>query len=104
MLRKDEGVVLMRGRSDGERDDPLRWEGSCWFTGGVFGKGGAPCMVDIRFIRLVSVGLIVLAPNPDACELDEGICDIRLAADDGVDVLRPLCRPGDFPAYDNDLE
>lgn len=63
-------------------------------------------MVDIRFIRLVSVGLIVLAPNPDACELDEGICDMRLDAvdDDGVDVLRPFCRPGDFPAYDNDLE
>lgn len=63
-------------------------------------------MVDIRFIRLVSVGLIVLAPNPEACELEEGMpgfCDMRLAADDGVDVLRPLCRPGDFPAYDNDL-
>jgi hypothetical protein len=49
---------------------------------------------------------MVLAPNPDACELDEGICDMRLDAvdDDGVDVLRPFCRPGDFPAYDNDLE
>lgn len=29
VLRKDDGVVLMRGRSDGERDDALRWEGSC---------------------------------------------------------------------------
>lgn len=29
VLRKDDGVVLIRGRSDGERDDPLIWEGSC---------------------------------------------------------------------------
>lgn len=63
-------------------------------------------MVDNRFIRLASVGLTVLAPSPDACETDDGkpgICDIRLAADDGVDVLRPFAFPGDFPANDDDL-
>ena len=61
--------------------------------------------MDNRFSLLASVGLTVLAPNPDARELDEGkpgMCDIRLAEDDGVDIC-PFCRPGDLPVNEDDL-
>ena len=41
--------------------------------------------MDILFIRLASVGLIVLAPNPVACD---GIVDILLPEEEGL-TLRP---------------
>lgn len=68
-------------------------------AGGVCGSGGTPCKVESLFIRLASVGLTVLAPSPDAWLADGGnpvIVDILLAAEDGVDVLRPFGLAGDF--------
>ncbi len=52
------------------------------------------------------MGLTVLAPRPVAWEAEvgiPGITDIRLADDEGVDVPRPVGRPGDLPANDDDL-
>lgn len=72
----------------------------------MLGIGGGPCRVDKRFARLASVGLIVLAPRPVACDVDvgiPGIIDIRFADEDGVDVPLPLGRPGDLDAKDEDL-
>lgn len=48
------------------------------------GRGGAGGTIDIRFIRLASVGLMVRAPRPDAWF---GMTDIRLLVP-GV-VVRP---------------
>ena len=67
-------------------------------AGGVCGNGGTPCKVESLFILLASVGLTVLAPNPDAW-LAAGspvIVDILLPAEVGVCVLRPFGRAGDF--------
>lgn len=70
------------------------------------GIGGGPCNVDRRLARLASVGLIVLAPRPVACEEEScipGMTDIRFAEDEGVSKPCPLTRPGDLPAKDDDL-
>ena len=45
--------------------------------------GGAGGTIDIRFSRLASVGLIVRAPRPVACNAC-GATDIRLDDEDGV--------------------
>ena len=55
------------------------------------GIGGAPCIIDNRFILIASVGLIVRAPKPVACP---GITDSRLL-DDGVVLPTSSCRSGD---------
>lgn len=57
-------------------------------------------MVDSRFILLVSVGLMVLAPSPVACEVwVPGIIDALFPADDGVVPLTPT--RGDRGAREN---
>jgi hypothetical protein len=63
-------------------------------------------IVDIRFARRASVGLMVRAPSPDACDVEgiPGIVDILLDDDEGVSVPLPLGRPGDLPANEEDLE
>ncbi len=88
VVREEEGVEILRGSMDGERDeartsvdsggggfiDACDW--SPWFW----------CIFDIRFIRLVSVGLMVRAPRPVACEAwgTPGIIDIRFP-DNGLE-------------------
>lgn len=85
----DEGVAEgRRGIIDGERES----ERLLIETGGGGGKliswvKGWLCVVgiiDMRFMRRVSVGLIVLAPSP----CDPGIMEARLPPEDGV-VPRP---------------
>lgn len=80
VVREDEGVEIFRGSMEGERDA----ERTSADNGGGFGKTGAgDCpwvwCNDSRFNRLVSVGLIVLAPRPVAwgSEGAPGITDIR---------------------------
>jgi hypothetical protein len=68
----DDGVGVLRGNAEGERDEVRIIEASGWVVGGVFGIGGAFfnngafCKTDNRFALLASVGLIVLAPRPVA--------------------------------------
>lgn len=68
-MREEEGVEIFRGSIEGERDEERM---SAAESGGGFGRiGGAgdwPCVwcIDRRFNRLVSVGLMVLAPRPVA--------------------------------------
>jgi hypothetical protein len=74
VVREDDGVPeVLLGIIEGDFDSAL----STWLfidTGG--GGGGVETwprltdcgIVDIRFILLVSVGLIVLAPSPVACD------------------------------------
>lgn len=70
----------------------------------MLGIGGATCITDNLLARLASVGLIVLAPSPVACEGPEpGITDI-LFADEGVVVPLPLIFPGDRPVKEADRE
>lgn len=71
VLADEEGVMLLRGINDGDAGVVL-WES----TG-----GGGVRIVDNRFRRLASVGLIVLAPNPEAW----GIVDI-LRLDPGAGI------------------
>ena len=61
VVLEEEGVDVFRGIMDGERE----WERVSMLTGGPFVWDGA-CegCIDIRFIRCVSVGEIVLAPRP----------------------------------------
>ena len=59
---------------------------------GVSGRGGGFCIIDIRFSRLASVGLIVRAPKPVICP---GITD-SLRLDKGVFVLTSVDRIGDW--------
>ena len=70
-------MTLLRGIKNGEStvDRALSGSGSGTVVGGVCGKGGGFGIRDKRFILRASVGLIVLAPNPDAWP---GICDILL--------------------------
>lgn len=56
VLVDDEGVMLLRGIKAGEAGVVL-----CESTG-----GGGVRIVDKRFNRLASVGLIVRAPSPEA--------------------------------------
>lgn len=69
VVRDEEGVDVFRGSIEGERDEARRSDvGRGWVdTGG--GMRGVLGMMDMRFIRLVSVGLMVLAPRPVACEV-----------------------------------
>ena len=75
VVREDDGVDVFLGRTDGDLDEAR--------TSVVGGGGGRSaisggigcCMMDRRFILLVSVGLIVLAPRPVAW--DPGMTDIR---------------------------
>lgn len=84
VVRLDDGVTLFRGIIEGEGTaerglivNPV----SCC-VGDPRGIGGGCGMRDILFIRLASVGLMVLAPNPVACD---GIIDILFDdVDDGV--------------------
>ena len=100
----EEGVDIFLGNIEGDLED-VRIADISGCVGGVFGIGGTPCKIDIRFALRASVGLTVLAPSPVACDDVgiPGITDIRLAEDDGVFVPRPLLRPGDLPAKDDDL-
>jgi len=54
-------------------------------VGGVLGIGGADGIIDIRFARRVSVGLIVRAPKPVAW----GMVDMRLEDEEGVVTVVP---------------
>lgn len=62
--------------------------------------------MDRRFALRASVGLIVLAPSPVACDAEggmPGITDIRRADEEGVAVPLPLDLPGDLPVNEDDL-
>ena len=59
----DEGVMLFLGSKDGDAGVAL-WESA---------RGGDVRIVDKRFRRLASVGLMVRAPSPEAC----GMVDMR---------------------------
>ena len=104
MVRDEEGVDIFLGNIEGDLEELRIIDISGW-VGGVFGIGGTPCKIDIRFALRASVGLTVRAPSPVAC--DEvgipGITDIRFPDDDGVFVPLPLFRPGDLPVKDDDL-
>lgn len=104
MVRDEDGVVIFRGSIDGECEE-CRAEISGGAVGGVCGSGGGCCNIDNRFALRASVGLIVLAPSPVAWFPwgIPGITDILFAEDEGVVVTLPFCRPGDFPAKDEDL-
>lgn len=101
-MREDEGVPeAFLGNIDGDRDVG-RVLGSLGNCGGTAGDGGRLwlttcvwCIEDMRFIRLVSVGLIVLAPRPVAWEAwgRPGITDIRLFPDPGAcEFFAPVAR------------
>lgn len=67
VVLEEDGVEIFRGTMDGERDEARTSVGALGGRGGFavgveFGEG----CIDIRFIRRVSVGLIVLAPSPVA--------------------------------------
>lgn len=93
VVLEEDGVTLFRAKNDGDCvADPKPDEESGCGVGGVCGIGGAFCMIDNLFNLRASVGLMVRAPSPVACE---GITDRRLADDDGVVVLLSVDRPGD---------
>jgi hypothetical protein len=66
VVRNEDGVEVFRGIIDGDREDARTEALASICCVGVFGMGGGPCKVDIRFILLASVGLTVLAPSPVA--------------------------------------
>lgn len=84
VVREDDGVDVFLGATEGERDAARS------SAAAIGGGGGALaicarlccilCIVDSLFIRLASVGLIVLAPSPVACVWfgSPGMTDIRL--------------------------
>lgn len=83
VVREEQGVEILRGSMEGERDA----ERTSADNGGGFGRPGAGAGLwewcnDSRFIRLVSVGLMVLAPRPVACGSwgTPGITDTRFPA------------------------
>ena len=64
MVRSDDGVLVF---GPGDRDTLLiPIAASSDPVGGVCGNGGGPWSIESLFMRRVSVGLTVLAPNPDA--------------------------------------
>lgn len=95
VVREDDGVSILLGTIEGEDLDESSDgnEASGEFIGGVKGNGGAFGIIDIRFNRRASVGLIVRAPRPVACALP-GITDNRLL-DEGVWFLCVLGLAGD---------
>ena len=83
----EEGVMLFLGSKDGDAGVAL-WESA---------GGGGVRIVDKRFRRLASVGLIVRAPSPEAC----GIVDMR-RLDPGAGIADFWVRElGDFSAIAN---
>lgn len=94
VVRAEEGVPeVLLGIIEGDRD-------SARVSIDTGGGGGTLMMwfrlwevgiVDMRFALLVSVGLMVLAPRPVACEewCPPGIIDALLPPDDGVEPLPP---------------
>lgn len=87
VLADEDGVMLLQGR-EGDAGVVL-----CESTG-----GGEVLMVDKRFNRLASVGLMVRAPNPEAW----GIVDIR-RLDPGAGIADLWRRLGDFSTVANEL-
>ena len=83
VFRDEFGVTLLRGIKDGDcaADRTPADGGSGCSIGGVHGIGGGFGIIDKRFIRCASVGLIVRAPRPVANAL--GKMDMRLL-DEGV--------------------
>ena len=65
VVRDEDGVGTFLGSIEGDRDAARVGASGCG-VGGVFGIGGAVCIMDNRFARLASVGLTVLAPKPVA--------------------------------------
>jgi hypothetical protein len=105
VVLEDEGVDTFLGNIEGDLDEVLFDNASGCGVGGVLGMGGGFCKMDSRFALRASVGLTVLAPSPVAWDAPigmPGITDIRFAAEDGVVVPRPFCRPGDRPAKEED--
>lgn len=102
MVLDEEGVTLFRGIREGDWAEDRGREGTrsvC--IGGVCGRGGGCGIIERRFMRLASVGLIVRAPKPVAW----GTVDILFDEEDGV----PTSSPADFPGVrkaliDEDLE
>lgn len=79
VVREEEGVDVLRGAEDGDLETARisGTMGDCTtVTWGV--PPGTRPLVDIRFIRRVSVGLIVRAPSPVAWPAP-GMTDARLA-------------------------
>lgn len=89
VLADDDGVMLLQGSREGDAGVVL-----CESMGG----GGGVRMVDKRFNRLASVGLIVRAPNPEAW----GIVDIRRLVP-GAGMADLWRRLGDFSTVANEL-
>lgn len=85
-------MTLFLGMKEGDIvDDSGRVGRGSVCVGGVFGIGGAGCAIDIRFIRRASVGLMVRAPSPVACD---GITDMRLDDEEGVPGAPEALRTG----------
>lgn len=90
VLADEDGVMLLQGSKEGDAGVVL-----CESTGG---GGGEVRMVDKRFNRLASVGLMVRAPNPEAW----GIVDIR-RLDPGAGMADLWRRLGDFSTVTKEL-
>lgn len=106
VVREDNGVETFLGNIDGDLEDVRIVFISGCGCGGVFGIGGALCKIESRLALRASVGLTVLAPNPEACEDaggKPGIVDIRFEEEDGVFVPLPLTLAGDFATKDDVL-
>jgi len=65
VVRELEGVADFRGIRDGDREFPRSSATGCGGIVAICDMFGVGC-VEIRFIRLTSVGEIVLAPRPVA--------------------------------------
>lgn len=80
VVREEDGVEILRGSIEGDREEArtsvATGSGFAEVWGVTWPDGGC---IDIRFIRLVSVGLMVLAPSPVACVAwgTPGMTDIR---------------------------
>lgn len=105
MVRLEEGVGVFRGSIDGDLDNrPAETGSATGVDGAATGTGMPAGNVDRRRALLVSVGLIVRAPRPVACEADGGIpgmTDILFADEVGVVGLR-VSRCGDLSVKDED--
>lgn len=96
-----EGAATLVGSKDGDLDKAALSLANGGMSG-ILAISLMPCVwgiMESRFIRRVSVGLIVLAPKPLAWELLPGIIEALLDAEFGVDVL--LDTRGDREASDS---
>lgn len=66
VVRNDEGVLVFLGINDGDFEEARAMLCCSGCVGGVYGIGGTPGTIDMRFALRASVGLIVLAPRPVA--------------------------------------